>query len=255
MRAQTSTAMFTADAILHHRPLPLYAQIKEDLRDRILDGDYSAHSQLPSESNLMGAYGVSRITVRQALNELEKEQLIFKVPGKGTFVSPLKPPLQLVRLQGFAEAMSGMGVEVYNRLLSALPVNADATMAARLQVPEGSPLTEFRRIRYARQEPVSLDVTYVRRSLGARLAREDLVNRDIFLIIENDYETPLGHADLSINAINADNTLASLLSIPVGAPVLRMERLTWSKAGQPIDFEYLFYRGDSFRYQTRAERI
>jgi GntR family transcriptional regulator len=238
----------------HHRPLPLYAQIKDDLRDKIIEGCFREHGQLPSENQLAGTYGVSRITVRQALAELEKERLVFKIPGKGTFVSRRKPSLELLRLRGFAEAMSAVGVTVHNQLLSVLSVQANALTASRLQVPEGSPLTEFRRVRYARQEPVSLDVTYVRRSLGLRLAREDLARRDIFLIIENDYETPLGHADLSISAINADSALSALLDLPPGAPILRMERLTWSKAGQPIDFEFLFYRGDSFRYQTRAER-
>jgi GntR family transcriptional regulator len=238
----------------HPRSLPLYNQIKEDLRDKILEGGYREAERLPSESELTSAYGVSRITVRQALAGLEQERLIFKIPGKGTFVSHFKPTMQLVRLQGLAEAMSALGVEVQNRLLSILPVTADPLTASRLQVPEGSPLIEFRRVRNARQEPVSLDVTYVRRSLGLRLAKEDLVNRDIFLIIENDYRIPLGHADLDISAINADSALSALLHVPVGAPILRMERLTWSKAGQAIDFEFLFYRGDSFRYQTRAER-
>ncbi|PKO87478.1 MAG: GntR family transcriptional regulator [Betaproteobacteria bacterium HGW-Betaproteobacteria-10] len=236
------------------RPLPLYAQIKEALREGILDGTYRQHERIPSESDLMASYGVSRITVRQALGDLENEQLIFKIPGKGAFVSRPKPFQQLAKLQGFAEAMSSLGLETYNRLVSLVTVSADETTAARLQVPEGSPLMEIRRVRYADRQPVSLDVTYVRRDLGQRLAREDLASRDIFVIIENDYAMALGHADLSMNAIAADSALAALLDVPLGAPLLRMERLTWTKSGQPIDFEYLYYRGDSFRYQVRAER-
>ncbi|GHT89652.1 transcriptional regulator [Betaproteobacteria bacterium] len=241
-------------AVFRHNAQPLYAQIKESLRERILEGDYREHERIPSESELMSRYGVSRITVRQALSDLENEQLIFRIPGKGSFVLRPKPTQQLVRLQGFAEAMSSLGLETHNRLISLMPIDADPAMASRLQVPEGSPLSEIRRVRYADHAPISLDVTYVRRTLGLRLAREDLANRDIFVIIENDYQTPLGHADLRINAINADSALSALLHIPVGAPILRMERLTWSKAGQPIDFEFLYYRGDSFCYQLRAER-
>ena len=236
------------------RPLPLYALIKTALREQILDGSYGEHARLPSETELMVEYGVSRITVRQALSDLQNEQLIFKVPGKGAFVSRPKPFQQLARLQGFAEAMSNLGLETFNRLISLTTVGADESTAARLQVPVGSPLVEIRRIRHADRQPVSLDVTYVRRDLGQRLAKEDLATRDIFVIIENDYATPLGHADLSMNAINADAALAALLDVPVGAPILRMERLTWTRDGQPIDFEYLYYRGDSFRYQVRAER-
>ncbi|MCH2220725.1 MAG: GntR family transcriptional regulator, partial [Dechloromonas sp.] len=170
------------------------------------------------------------------------------------FVSQPKPFQQLARLRGFAEAMADQGREAFNRVVGHATVMADATLAARLQVPEGSPLVEIRRVRHADRQPVSLDVTYVRRELGERLAREDLATRDIFVIIENDYATPLGHADLSIDAISADPVLARHLEVAPGAPILRMERLTWSKAGQPIDFEYLYYRGDSFSYQIRAER-
>ena len=236
------------------RPLPLYALIKATLREQILDGSYGEHARLPSETELMVEYGVSRITVRQALRDLQNEQLIFKVPGKGAFVSRPKPFQQLARLQGFAEAMSPLGLETFNRLISLTTVSADEITAERLQVPVGSPLVEIRRVRHADRQPVSLDVTYVRRDLGQRLAKEDLATRDIFVIIENDYAMPLGHADLSMNAIAADSALAALLDVPVGAPILRMERLTRSRDGQPIDFEYLYYRGDSFRYQVRAER-
>lgn len=238
----------------YERPLPLYVQIKESLRGQIFDGTYGEHERLPSENDLMSSFGVSRITVRQALSDLENEQLIFKVPGKGAFVSRPKPFQQLARLQGFAEAMANQGRATFNRLVGLTTVVADPTVAARLQVPEGSPLTEIRRVRHADRQPVSLDVTYVRRDLGERLAREDLATRDIFVIIENDYGMPLGYADISIDAISADVSLARQLAVETGSPILRMERLTWTRAGQPIDFEYLYYRGDSFNYQVRAER-
>ena len=240
--------------VFRHSSLPLYAQIKETLREQIIEGGYREHERIPSESELMNHYGVSRITVRQALSDLENEQLIFKIPGKGSFVARPRPFQHSTRLQGFGEAMLNLGITVTNRVVSMITIQADALVAKRLQVAEGSPLMEFRRIRHANGNVISLDVTYVRRTLGERLAREDLVRRDIFLILENDYSIPLGHADLKIDAIAADAMLAKLLDIAVGAPVLRTERLTWSRSGEPIDFEYLYYTGDSFHFQLRAER-
>ncbi|MDR3056208.1 MAG: GntR family transcriptional regulator [Zoogloeaceae bacterium] len=240
--------------VFRHSSLPLYAQIKETLREQIIEGGYREHERIPSESELMNHYGVSRITVRQALSDLENEQLIFKIPGKGSFVARPRPFQHSTRLQGFGEAMLNLGITVTNRVVSMITIQADALVAKRLQVAEGSPLMEFRRIRHANGNVISLDVTYVRRTLGERLAREDLVRRDIFLILENDYSIPLGHADLKIDAIAADAMLAKLLDIAVGAPVLRTERLTWSRSGEPIDFEYLYYPGDSFHFQLRAER-
>jgi GntR family transcriptional regulator len=236
------------------QPLPLYAQIKDALREEIYSGSLRQHERIPSESELGKRYNVSRITVRRALSDLENEQLIFKVAGKGAFVAKPRPFQKTERLQGFGEAMRLLGISVVNRVLSIGSVIASAKVAERLQVPEGSPLIEIRRVRYADGKPISLDVTYVRRVLGERLAREDLATRDIFLIIENDYATPLDHADLVVEANVANETLARQLEIAVGAPILRVERLAWTKDGQAIDFEYIHYRGDSFRFELHAER-
>jgi GntR family transcriptional regulator len=202
----------------------------------------------------MAAYGVSRITVRQALSDLKNEQLIFKIPGKGAFVTRPRPFQHSTRLQGFGEAMSSLGITITNRVVRMNRVAADALLAKRLQVPESSPLMEFWRVRYANGNIISLDVTYVRRTLGERLAREDLACRDIFLLLENDYGIALGHAALKIDAIVANAALAQQLGVAPGAPILRAERLTWSLAGEPLDFEYLYYPENSFHFQLRAER-
>ncbi|MCA3930308.1 GntR family transcriptional regulator, partial [Burkholderia sp.] len=83
---------------------PLYVQIKDTLRARILDGTYAPHSRMPSEHELCAMFDVSRITVRQALGDLQKEGLLFKLHGKGTFVSKPKAFQNVTSLQGFAEA-------------------------------------------------------------------------------------------------------------------------------------------------------
>jgi len=235
-------------------PRPLHAQISASLRARIIDGTYGMHERIPSEHELMASFGVSRITVRKALDNLEHERLIFKVPGKGAFVAKPRPFQELARLQGFGEAMSRLGYEARSEVVGIATVAADALAADRLRVPVGSPLTEIRRVRRVDRTPVSFDVTYVRPELGEKLAREDLATRDIFAIIENDYATPLGHAELGIDATEADAYLAGLLGVAPGAAILRIERLTWTRDGRPLDFEYLYYRGDGFRYQLRVER-
>ncbi|QCP54060.1 GntR family transcriptional regulator [Trinickia violacea] len=233
---------------------PLYAQIKDDLRARILDGRYAPHSRMPSESELCAMFDVSRITVRQALGDLQKEGLVFKLHGKGTFVSKPKAFQDVTSLQGFAEAMSSMGHEIVNQLRGVRFIEADGNVASRLALPEGAKVAEIHRVRFLNREPVSLEVTYVPEALGVRLAAADLIARDIFLIIENDCGVPLGHADVSIDAMLADDEIAAALNVGVGAPVLRIERLTHSADGTPIDYEHLYFRGDAFQYRLRIDR-
>lgn len=243
------------DVLQPQSPVPLYEQIKELLRGRILDGTYQPHQQMPSEAEMMAAFDVSRITVRQALNDLQNEGLIFRIHGKGTFVSKPKAFQDLGRLQGFGEAMRQMGYETFSRVLSIKNVAPPAGVQERLQLPKRAKVTELQRVRFLNREPISLDITYLPVSIGTRLAKEDLAARDVFVILENDYGLSLGHADLQIGSTLADEALASQLKVEEGSPVLFIERTTHMADGTPIDYEHLYYRGDAFQYKVRVDRV
>jgi GntR family transcriptional regulator len=112
----------------------------------------------------------------------------------------------------------------------------------------------LRRVRYLNREPISVDVSYLPTTIGHRLVREDLATRDVFVILENDYGLALGHADLQIGAVQADETLAEQLQVNADSPILFIERLTHGVDGKPIDYEHLFYRADAFQYRVRVDR-
>jgi GntR family transcriptional regulator len=231
----------------------MHTQIREIIRRRVLEGSYQPLSQMPSEAQMMESFSVSRITIRQALGDLQKEGLIFKVPGKGSFVAKPKAFQNLSRLQGFGEAMGPSGYETYSQVLSTRQVAASEVVSRRLNLPLGSTVYEIQRLRYLNREPISVDQSYFPLSLGERLIREDLATRDVFVILENDFGMHLTHADVQIEAISADEFLARQLRIIEGSPLLRIERLTHTK-DQPIDFEFLYYRGDAFQYRLRIDR-
>lgn len=233
--------------------VPLHTQIRETIRRRVLDGTYAPHSQMPSEAQMMESFGVSRITVRQALADLQREGLIFKIAGKGSFVAKPKAFQNLSRLQGFGEAMAPSGYETFSQVLSARSVPAVEAVARNLRLKPGSTVYEIQRLRFLNREPISVDMSWFPLAVGRRLAREDLATRDIFLILENDHGHALTHADVSIEAISASEALARQLRTPEGSPLLRIERLTYA-GDQPLDYEHLFYRGDAFQYRLRIDR-
>lgn len=239
---------------LNVSPVPLYQQLKERLLGQILDGTFPPLSRMPSEAALGTSYAVSRITVRQALGDLQKEGLIFKIHGKGTFVAKPKAFQNVSTLQGLGESLSQWGYEVINRLISCKHLEASSLVAQRLGLAEGAPITQLKRVRLVNRAPISLEVTYVPRALGERLEQADLVTRDVFLILENDCGIELGHAELAIDAVLADAELARALDVEEGAPVMRIERLTHAADGIPLDFEHLYYRGDAFQYRLRTDR-
>lgn len=235
-------------------PVPLYQQIKAALRSGILDGKYPPHCRMPSESELQEMFEVSRITIRQALGDLQKEGLIFKVHGKGSFVSQPKAVQNITSLQGFAEAMASEGHEIVNRVLSFDFVPAAPEVAAALGLVEGEKVAEIHRVRLLNRAPTSYEVTFLPEALGKKLVRADLATRDIFLILENDCGIALGSADLGITAIPARPPVSRVLEIKRDAPVLRVERLTRDSDDHPVDFEYLYFKGDAFQYRLRVDR-
>lgn len=235
-------------------PIPMHSQLRDLLRSDIIANRILPLSKLPSEAELSALYGVSRVTVRQALAALQNEDLIFKVQGKGAYVSQLKARQDVTTLKGFDEAMAPLGHKTRNELLSFEEVPAGSEVARRLSLIEGSPVSKIRRLRFLDNLPISVDESYLLPDIGRGLAAKDLATRDIFLIIENDFSTQLGSAQLAIEAAKADQTLASLLDVPVGSPILRIERLTFGADGRPLDFEYLFYRSDRFRYELSIQR-
>lgn len=236
--------------------LPLYEQVKNQLVQQIQSGEYPALSQLPSEYELSDLFQVSRITIRQALNKLVQEGMIFKVHGKGTFVSKPKAYQNISHLQGFAEAMASTGHHIINKVISVRFVDASLKVASKLKLPVQSQVCEVKRVRLLNDEPVSYELTYLTQNLGQQLIDHniDFTTTDIFKFFEEALQVGLAYADLTIDAIKADEELANLLAIKVNTPILRVERLTHDKDQRPIDYEYLYFSGENFQYQLRIHR-
>lgn len=233
---------------------PLYDQVYQTLLQQIGDGTYPVQHKLPSEKELSELFNVSRITIRQALNQLQLEHLVYKIQGKGTFVSAPKTFQNISQLQGFAEAMSNMGHDVFNVVKEFRFIPATPQIASKLKLSLNSTVVEIKRIRLVDRKPVSFELTYLPEAIGSALQEINLATRDVFLALEEDLAIPLGHADLNIDATLADEVLSELLQVDINAPLLRVERLTHNHEGHPIDFEYLYFSGESFQYRLRVDR-
>ena len=236
-----------------HSPLPLYVQIRDNLRRQILDGSYEVHERLPSENEMMNTFGVSRITIRQALRDLHNEGLVFSAQGKGTFVSKPKAVQNVQRLEGFGEAMAAQGYEASARVLSIQQMKAPKAVVAALDLQPGEDVVEVKRVRYLNRSPVCIDHSYFPMDIGRKMFSLDL-SGDIFPLLENFFGIPLGGADIGLDAILADEEAQQYLNLKTGEAILRVERLTHDQEGRPIDFEYLCSRGDSYKYQFRIDR-
>ncbi|CAM5308353.1 GntR family transcriptional regulator [Streptomyces tanashiensis] len=217
-------------------------QLADLLRHQILAGGFPG-GVLPLEDVIAADYRASRNTVRQALDLLRGEQLVDRQPGVGTVVVCEKYPHGLDRLQGLAETLHEHG-RVTNEVRTMGPVGAPGPVAHRLGLPEHTDVLCIERLRRLNGLPLSLDLSYLPMDIGGELLGCDLENTDVFRLLEQLTGGPLGHAEITLEAVNADAHSAAVLQAPRGAAVLMLERLTCLSDGRPVDLEFIRFRGD-----------
>jgi GntR family transcriptional regulator len=227
-------------------------QVADVLRRQVLHG-LVADGALPAEADLAADFGVSRNTVREALDRLRAEGLVVRTPGVGTMVAADKYLHSIDHLQGLAETLDGRGA-VRNEVRVAGLVPAPAVVARRLGLEAGAQVAYLERRRLADDVPISLDLTYVVRDLGVPLLEQDLAGTDVFALLERIAGQRLGEAELILEAVTADSHSAAILEVPVRAPLLMLERLTHLEDGRPVDLEFIRFRGDRMTMRGTVRR-
>lgn len=233
--------------------IPLYAQIEESLVARIAS-DLHPGDRLPTEDQLIDEFGVSRITVRRAVQNLVARGLVVTRPGRGAFVTAPKLRQPLTELTGFVEDMEAQGLAATARVLRAQEITAPAEVCTALELPAEAPVMLIERVRLANGTPLSFDRTYLPLELGRGVAEEDLENEPIFAVLERKLATPLREASYALQAVTADTDVAALLEMRVGDAVFRIERTSYTDGGRPVDHEVLHYRGETITFTTRLAR-
>ena len=245
---------FVLDPPAPSSPVPLHYQIRQQLALAIADGRLVPGDLLPPEEDLATQGSVSRTTIRQALAALVHEGLIERKRGKGSWVLEPRIDQQLIELTGFVEDMLSRGLEPEARIVSIEVVEADVVVAEELGIPEGSQAVRIERVRLADRRPILFDVSHLPLELGERVIQEDLRQRPIFEILEVDLGVALSEAYYHIRAVAATEPIASHLRVRRGAPLLMIERTTYSRDGSPVDYENLYYRADRMTFSMRLTR-
>lgn len=237
-----------------HEHSPLYAKIEAAIISDISTAILLPGSQLPPEDGLIERFGVSRTTVRKAIENLVARGVVEIRRGKGTFVAQPKITQELTELTGFVEDMKALGRTPTARLLDQQIVPADPGVARQLGVPVGSLVMRIRRARLADGIVMSFDETYLPREIGERVITHDLDAEPIFSLLEDKYDLPLIEAEYQLEAITASPDVAQALAVETGSAVFLIERTSYTSGHRAIDYEKLHYRGDLIRFVTRLAR-
>lgn len=231
-----------------------HEQLSNWLRTRIEDGTYTVDDQLPSEHQLSEWFGVSRITVRRALQTIENEGLIYRRQGLGSFVRDRRTRQGLVRLTDFAQDMHQAGLEASSEVLRHEQVAAAPDIAHHLQVEPEATVLQLDRLRLGNDTPVAFDQTWLPLFYAQLLEGHDLAHETIYRILETEYEIPVLRGRYRITAVNAPDAIAYTLGVPVDRALLLIHRLSLTQGDKPVYFQRRYYRSDRVAYELELER-
>ena len=238
--------------LLRAGAVPLYHQLQHALREAIEAGRWAPGQRLPGERELMRLYGVSRTTVREALEALERDGLVSRQQGRGTFVNPRPVVATLARLQGFTEELQERGLRLDVVVLHAGLVPAGPEAAEALGLGPGSQVVEISRVVHLEGQPLFTDESFLLPGPG-RLVLAAEPGRTIYAALEAvGYRVARG--EQTIEAAPATRRDAQHLGLRPGDPVLLIRRITRLADGTPVEYRRVAYRGDRYRYRVSLVR-
>lgn len=237
----------------YHPGVPLGHQIQALLRSRIECGEWAAGEQLPTEMALTESFGVSRTTVRAALNELARDGLIERTRGRGTFVSGA-----VGRMLASADLVTNpvTGREIGIRIVATDRPPAPAHVARFLGVERGEALQRFVRVELADSRPIGVVVNYMPIALGRRIRHEELRRYSMLDYLQSALGIALGDLRVSFESrMPPSEEVASLLEADLTQPLLLMRLLVVDEGGAPVEICETFYRSDRYRFEMNVSGL
>ncbi|SAI31348.1 GntR family transcriptional regulator [Bordetella ansorpii] len=236
-------------------PVPLYHQLFLSLREAIFRGDFQPGSMLPSEAELEKQFGISRITVRRAIDELTSRALVRREKGRGTRVlERTLPPSGIIgSIEAMVDSSLAMGMQTEVQLLEFEYVPAPEAAARALDLERGVPVQHAIRVRKLDATPFSYLETYVPETVGRRYERHDITAQPLVALLEEAGIT-ISRAVQTISAESATPELGRALHLAPGAPLLKVERTVYAQDDLPVEYITAWYHPQMYKYRMALER-
>jgi GntR family transcriptional regulator len=235
-------------------PEPVYLQIAAAIKEMLRSGKLPTDRPLPPERLLAEHFGVSRMTMRQANDLLEREGLIDRQRGRGTFATPNKLLKQEHETRSFSEEIRSRGRVPSSRVISFRTVEASSATAKHFGVDAGEPLYEIERVRLADGVPIALESLQIMSRMCPRLERFNLADYSLYQILEENYGIHLARSEEEISAIQPSRTHRKMLQIPRNTAVLLVKRKTFTSDNRPLELAVTAYRGDLYTAIVHSSR-
>src|SRR6266508_1984332 len=234
--------------------LPLYYQIKQNLLEIVESGKITAGELLPAEGEMGEYYGVSRLTVRQAVGELVREGVLVRERGRGTFVARPKTTHSMVRTSGFSERIREAGQIPSSQVLSYEIIPAPANVAKNLQMAEGSPVYKLVRLRSVDGEPQMIETTHLPQARFPGMENIDFSQDSLYSTLADRFDCLVTAADEVFEPILLTSYEAGLLGTKTKAAALLLEIVAYDQYGDRVEYNKSIVRGDKARLLFHVRR-
>jgi GntR family transcriptional regulator len=238
--------------------ISLYGRVEFILRNKILTGQLEAAERLPTEGELAKQFGVSKVTVRQALAHLETDRLITRRSGKGTFVSEVIPVTKQFIFTNSARdiILDVQRYEVKLHSFQTIKVK-DSRIPQKIQtffnLSNLEEVVRIQRLRYLKRVPIYFIENYLPIEIGYQITKKDARRLPLLKILKDKLGINIGGGDLSIEAVAADPDIANILECQTYAPLILRQIHYRSSSNNPLEIVINFMRAEYFKYQTSID--
>ncbi len=232
---------------------PIYYQLKQIIIEAIQSGEYKANDRLPTEKELCEKYGISKAPVRQAMRELEEENFIYKIHGKGSFVLSGYIKSTATKLRSFSDEIRSLGHEPGARLIEQKTILADAEIAKNLNIAEGDEVLMAVRLRLIDDEIYSLNYSFFSNKTPD-IGQVDFGATSIVTEIENKLGLVMTFANVVLEATATTAEISKVLERKTGSPLLLMKRTTFTRMNQidvPFEFARVYFVPDKYKFEIQ----
>lgn len=228
-------------------PIPMYYQIQEHIRENIKQHKWAKGEAIPSERILTEQFGVSRMTVRQAVQGLVDEGILMRKRGSGTYVSNEKVEQPLKEITSFTKLMEQRGMKASSKITVFTVRKPNEIEAENLKISLDSDVYHIERIRLGDQIPIAIETSIVPYYMAEGLTETD-VQHSLYEFLEVKKGYSLGDGQQSVEAIAASKRISKLLDVAIDSPILQIERVATLKTGAPFEYVRSQYVGSRFKF-------
>jgi GntR family transcriptional regulator len=227
--------------------VPRYHQIAQTLRERIVAGGHGPGKRLDNQRSLAREFGVTLMTLRQALDLLERDGLIARRHGLGTFIARPSIDYDILHLRALAGDLSALGEDVATRFVRSYKTVADRRVAEALRLRERAPVFVLERLRLVDGEPVSFQASYLPAAIGEEVSKVDLAVTPLRQVLSFKLGIEITGAHETVSAVPLDRRAAREMGCRPGTAAFRSDRISTGTDGTPIVYDRVFIPGDRFR--------